>query len=98
MRPLTLASGAEPFFFRRGPQACLLIHGFTGTPYDMLRLGRYLADQGYTVMGPRLAHHATHPNDMKRSHWHDWYLSALDGWHMLRSECEQVPERPLAAR
>lgn len=97
MRPLTLATGAEPFLFRGGPRGCLLIHGFTGTPYDVRRMGRHLADQGYTVLGPRLAHHATHPSDMKRSHWHDWYLSALDGWHMLRTECAQVAVMGLSA-
>ena len=90
MRPLTFATGCNPFIFRGGPIGCLLIHGLTGTPHDMVRLGRHLADQGYTVLAPRLTHHATHPEDMNRSAWHDWYLSALDGWHMLNTICEQV--------
>ena len=90
MRPLTFATGCAPFLFRGGPVGCLLIHGLTGTPHDMRRLGEHLAARGYTVLGPRLTHHATHPEDMNRSAWHDWYLAALDGWQMLDMLCEQV--------
>ncbi len=56
----------------------------------MRGLGRHLAEQGFTTLGPRLTHHATHPSDLARSRWHDWYLAALDGWHMLRTECRRV--------
>src|SRR3990172_3152864 len=80
----------EPFFFRGGPVGCLLIHGFTSTPKEMRWLGEYLAGQGHTVYGVRLAHHATQPADMNRSRWHDWFYSAVDGWHILRDQCERV--------
>jgi carboxylesterase len=92
-------AGAEPFLVPGGPVGaqtpsgrvgCLLIHGFTGTPYEMRGLGMCLADRGYTVYGPRLAHHGTNAADMNRSRWWDWYYSALDGWHLLRGMCEQV--------
>jgi carboxylesterase len=82
--------GAEPFFFRGGPVGVLLIHGFTGAPREVLPVGKVLAGAGYTVLGPRLAHHGTTPTDMFRSHWHDWVASALDGYHLLRSQCETV--------
>lgn len=90
MDALDLIAGAEPFFFSGGPVGCLLIHGFTATPNEVRGLGQYLAAQGYTVLGPRLAHHASDPADMNRSRWHDWYLSALDGWHLLQGVCEQI--------
>lgn len=97
MHPLTVATNAEPFLFKGGSRGCLVLHGFTGTPSDVRGLGRSLAQRGYTVLGPRLAHHATHPSDMTRSRWHDWYLSALDGWHMLRTECDEVAVIGLSA-
>jgi carboxylesterase len=97
MHPLKLATDAEPFLYKGGPQGCLILHGFTGTPHDVHALGLHLAGRGYTVLGPRLAHHATHPSDMTRSRWHDWYLSALDGWHMLRTQCSQVTVIGLSA-
>jgi carboxylesterase len=85
-----LIDGAEPFFYPGGPVGCLLIHGFTATPNEVRPLGEYLAAQGYTVLGPRLAHHGSEPADMQRSHWQDWYLSALDGWHLLQRCCDQI--------
>jgi carboxylesterase len=27
---------------------------------------------------------------MNRSQWHDWYLAALDGWHMLHDLCDRI--------
>lgn len=38
-----ICSGAEPFFLPGGPQGVLLVHGFTGSPADMLLLGHSLA-------------------------------------------------------
>lgn len=80
---------AEPFFIPgvgdqdRKRTGCLLVHGFTGTPKEMRWMGEYLAKQGYTVLGVRLAAHATQPEDMIRSRWHDWLASVEDGWHIL---------------
>ena len=89
--PPQLMPQAEPFFFRRGRKVgCLLIHGFTASPQEMLSLGQHLAEQGYTVLGPRLAHHGTSAEDMTRTHWHDWYFAALDGYHLLRQQCAYV--------
>lgn len=90
MDTLDLIAGAEPFFFHGGPVGCLVLHGFTATPNEVRGLGEYLAEQGYTVLGPRLAHHGSDPADMNRSRWHDWYLSALDGWHLLRGVCDRI--------
>jgi carboxylesterase len=87
---LSLLEGSEPFFRPGGPVGCLLIHGFTGTPYEMRGLGDCLASQGYTVLAPRLAHHGTNAADMNRSRWWDWYNSTLDGWHLLNCICDQV--------
>lgn len=85
-----LIDGAEPFFYRGGPVGCLLIHGFTATPNEVRPLGSYLAQQGYTVLGVRVTHHGSDPADMQRSHWRDWYLSALDGWYLLQQQCRQI--------
>jgi len=81
---------AEPFFFPGGKTGCLLVHGFTGTPKEMRWLGEYLAAQGHTVFGVRLAGHATRPKDMVRTRWPDWLASVEDGLHVLRSVCDHV--------
>jgi carboxylesterase len=76
---------AEPFFFPgdSSKPACLLIHGFTGTPKEMRWMGEFLNRQGYTCLGIRLTGHATHPEDMIRSRWTDWVASVEDGYHLL---------------
>jgi carboxylesterase len=75
----------EPFLFLGDPSkpACLLIHGFTGTPKEMRWMGEYLNQQGYTCLGVRLAGHATQPEAMVRSRWTDWAASVADGYHLL---------------
>ncbi|HEX6271341.1 MAG TPA: alpha/beta fold hydrolase [Anaerolineales bacterium] len=76
---------AEPFFFfgDSSKPACLLIHGFTGTPKEMRWMGEYLNEQGHTCLGIRLAGHATNPEDMIRSRWTDWVASVEAGYHLL---------------
>jgi carboxylesterase len=76
---------AEPFLLvgESNKPACLLIHGFTGTPKEMHWMGEFLQGQGYTSLGIRLAGHATHPVDMIRSTRADWIASVEDGYHTL---------------
>jgi carboxylesterase len=81
---------AEPFFFPGGRVGCLLVHGFTGTPKEMRWLGEYLSDQGHSVLGIRLAGHATQVEDMIRTHWEDWLASVEDGYHLLRGSADQI--------
>jgi carboxylesterase len=85
-----LMPGAEPFFFRGDSIGALLIHGFTGAPKEMSLLGEALAAEGHTVLGVRLPQHGTSAADMFRSDWRDWYAAALDGYHLLRAQCEIV--------
>jgi carboxylesterase len=81
---------AEPFFFPGGRIGCLLVHGFTGAPKEMRWMGEYMAKQGHSVLGVRLAGHATQPEDMIRCRWHDWLASVEDGWHILSGCCDQI--------
>ena len=75
----------EPFLCLGDPSkpACLLIHGFTGTPKEMRWMGEYLNKQGHTCLGIRLAGHGTQPEAMVRSRWTDWVASVEDGYHLL---------------
>jgi len=74
---------AEPFFLPGDDTGCLLVHGFTGTPKEMRWLGEYLSAAGHTVLGVRLAGHATQPEDMLRTRWQDWLASVEDGFNIL---------------
>jgi carboxylesterase len=83
---------AEPFFFLgdRSKPACLLIHGFTGTPKEMRWMGEYLHEKGFTCLGVRLAGHATVPEDMIASRWTDWTVSVEDAYSLLRNFTEDI--------
>jgi carboxylesterase len=83
--------GAEPFFFPGGDVGCLLVHGLTGTPFEMRELGEYLSAQGYTVSGPRLAGHGTTDwRDLANAKWENWYRTVVDAYNDLAAWCQRV--------
>lgn len=86
----TILRGAEPFFFPKGEVGCLLIHGYTGTPFEMREMGEYLAECGFTTMGVRLFGHATRKQDLYRVQWQDWVACVEDGYQMLRGIVSHV--------
>lgn len=83
---------AEPFLLLgdRSKPACLLIHGFTGTPKEMRWMGDFLNEKGYTCLGVRLAGHAANPEDMIRSNWTDWTASVEDAFSLLRGLTDRI--------
>ncbi len=80
----------EPFFFPGDNTGCLLLHGFTGAPKEMLWLGQHLAREGRTVFGPRLFAHATNKEDMKRARWTDWLADVEGGLDILQRLCRRI--------
>jgi carboxylesterase len=80
---------AEPFFIPGGRIGCLLIHGFTGSPKEMRMLADSLAHEKYTILGIRLAGHATDIEDMRHSTWRDWLASVEDGLNLLKGCTDQ---------
>lgn len=88
---LYLTEGAKPFFHRGSSIGCLCLHGFSAAPAEIRWLADHLVAQlGWTVYVPRLAGHGTHERDIMRVRWQDWYASAMDGYEILRQQCEQV--------
>jgi len=86
--PLTIPS-AEPFLHVGDRVGCLIVHGFTGTPYEMRPLGDYLIGEGHTVLGVRLAGHATNAKDLSRVRWRDWMMTIEDGLNLLKGVSDQ---------
>jgi carboxylesterase len=87
--PLIVAK-SEPFFFPGGPTGCILLHGFTSMPEEMRPAGEFLRDQGFTVLGLRLAGHGTHPDDLARTCWRDWMVTVEEGLAYLRGICSRI--------
>jgi carboxylesterase len=85
-----IVPGSEPFYLPGGATGCLLLHGFTAMPEEMRLLGEFLAEGGFTVLGLRLAGHATRPDDLKRTRWTDWLLNVEDGLALLGNTCPHI--------
>lgn len=73
-----------PFELGRGEDACLLFHGFTGSPWDMRPLGEHLARAGYYVRGIRLPGHGLSPEAMRAVTYRDWEQAAEEALESLR--------------
>ncbi|HYT29348.1 MAG TPA: alpha/beta fold hydrolase [Actinomycetota bacterium] len=85
-----IVPGAEPFRFEGGPDGALLLHGFTGSPASMRPMGRFLADHGMTVVGPRLPGHGTSVEDLAGTTWQDWEREAEAALAELTAKCQNV--------
>jgi carboxylesterase len=90
MSDMTFQEGTNPYFLPGGTVGCLMLHGFTTTPFNLRWLAETLHEQGCTVHGPRLAGHGTSAQALNHIRWQEWYLSALSGYMLLREHCEQI--------
>jgi carboxylesterase len=72
------------FFFPGEGVSALLVHGLSGTPYEMRWLGEQLAAAGIRVRGVRLNGHAGSPEDLGASTYDNWYESVVQGLEDLR--------------
>lgn len=72
------------FFFDGDGLSALLVHGLTGTPYEMRYLGERMAATGIRVRGVRLAGHAGAPEELGQTTHENWYESVVQGFEELR--------------
>jgi carboxylesterase len=82
----------EPFFLPgvAGRDACLLVHGSTGTAGDMRFLGDFLHARGYTVEGVALPGHRRRPADLKGVDWRACYHAVDAAWRALTVQHSRV--------
>lgn len=81
----------QPFLFEGGNgKAVLLIHGWTSTPYEVRRLGKYLNENGYTVCAPMLSGHGTVPQDLENVKWEDWDGDVKRAYEGLKKNHKKV--------
>jgi carboxylesterase len=72
------------FFFPGARVSALLIHGLSGTPFEMRFLGERLAASGARVCGVRLDGHAGASEELGASTQARWYESTVEGFERLR--------------
>lgn len=71
---------------QRAHHAVLLLHGFTGSPWEMRPLGESLAARGFAVHAPRLPGHGTSEEAMTRAGGDQWLAAAEEAFDELHRE------------
>jgi carboxylesterase len=72
-----------------GDVGCLLVHGLTGTPAEMMPLAAALAGRR-PLWVVRVAGHATRVADLAETSWLDWYASAETGMRALATAAPRI--------
>jgi len=81
----------KPFYFPGiNGRAVLLVHGWTTTPYELRRLGKYLHQKGYTVLAPLLTGHGTVPADLENVPWEVWSEDVEKAYFELKEKHEKI--------
>src|SRR5581483_10301797 len=86
------AEDAAPFSL--GPATAqagaLLVHGFTGSPFEMRLLGEHLAARGLAVEGPLLPGHRSTTAALAATGWRDWLAGVERAFEKLQSRAPRV--------
>jgi len=81
----------QPFFWQgSNGKGVLLVHGWSSAPYELRRLGKYLNENGYTVLGIQLTGHGTVPKDLEDVRWEQWAQDVRAGYRELEKTCGKV--------
>jgi carboxylesterase len=82
---------SEPFdFVGEDAVGVVLVHGFTGSPYEVRYLGEQLHRAGFTVKAPLLPGHGTSVADLDTTTWQDWIEHVERSIDALRVRCGRV--------
>lgn len=81
----------KPFYFPgTNGRAVLLVQGWTTTPYELRRLGKYLHQKGYTVSAPLLTGHGTVPADLENVKWETWNRDVERAYFELKEKHKKI--------
>ena len=90
MNQYKVISGCEPFYIKGNNIGCLLIHGFTSSPYEFRFLVDHLKNKSYTVHVPLLPGHGRSHQVLKNCSWYDWYDSVKNELFQLKKICTKI--------
>lgn len=78
------------FKHRENTRAVLLLHGLTGSPSELVYLGKALYKAGYDAHCPALPGHADGLYQVKQYSWQDWYEFSLREYDALAAKYSDV--------
>ena len=79
----SLSTLRKGYYWENGEEACLLIHGFAGTPVELKLLADFLYEQGYTISAPCLAGHGASLEELESCEWRQWVSSVEVAYKQL---------------
>lgn len=77
------ADDAAPFDLAGGPDAALLLHGFSGSPFEVRLVAERLARDGVRCVGPVLPGHDGPAERLIGVRWKDWVEAGREALHRL---------------
>ena len=80
----------DTFLLEGGRVGVVLFHGLTATTAEVRLLGEHLHGLGYTVSAPLLPGHGTHPDELNRVKWLEWYETAEAAFLEMRQRSDKV--------
>lgn len=81
---------SNDLYLQGGEHAILLIHGLTGSPFELKYAAQKLHLAGFTVSVPCLAGHGTTFQELARTRWQDWYATAKTAFDDLKKTHKTV--------
>ncbi len=70
--------------------AIILIHGFTGSPYELEGFAEQLNHAGFTVLRSKLAGHGTTPADLNKQKETDWIKGLVAEYQQLSARYNTI--------
>ena len=83
-------SGSDCFDLAGGEHAVLMLHGLSGTAFEVMSVAKALNRHGYTVRIPVLPGHRTSVSDLSNTTWKDWYNAAENHFEELSRKYKTV--------
>lgn len=71
-------------------EAVLLLHGLTGSPFELRQFAKALYRAGYDVFYPVLPGHCQSVDALKKTVWQDWYNFAIETYDDLKKSYDKV--------
>lgn len=88
---LTERISSEPFRYDGSSgTACYLIHGYTGSTFELGGLGKFLASHDLTAVADLLPGHGTSVEDCNSASRRDWIDAVEQGYDQLSREFNEV--------
>ena len=73
-----------------GKKAVLLLHGMTGSPFEMKQYGKNIHKAGFDVFCPCLPGHGKDIQNVKKIKWQDWFNFAEEKYKELKQSYSEV--------